>query len=149
MTDEKTREGDSDAPTTSKGGRTFTFKRSFTFGRPPPDDPNVTVVPGPASTFKWEWGGRENESPTDVSDFKPATYYEALSGRRDPMRNFFINARRVINAVFWIIAIGLPVGLVTLGIVTGQSLETVVFMGIFGAIIGLMLRTTFPRTPFG
>src|SRR5687767_3024561 len=82
------------------GGRTFTFKRMFTFGRPPPPETHrVKLVPGDTRTFKWEWRGPDcNDAPKPKPDdllspdTKPATYYEALSGRRDPMRNFFITA---------------------------------------------------------
>jgi hypothetical protein len=51
--------------------------------------------------------------------------------------------------VVTVIAIGIPVSLVLLGIVTGADLQTIVLFGIAGAIVGLMLKSTFPRTPFG
>jgi hypothetical protein len=142
--------------------RTFTFKKTFTFGRPPPDDPNLTVIPGETRSFKWQWGGNDpaiypaTDQPTDPAtksapgpDLEPATYYEVLTGRPDPNRDFFVNARRVINFVVWMIALGLPIGLVTLGIVVGADLQTIVLMGLAGLVVGFMFKTSFPRTPFG
>ena len=140
------------------GGRTFTFKRTFTFGAPPPPESlGVPSVPEDTRTFKWEWRGADRNPTADEApppgdllppDEKPATYYEALSGRRDPMREFFITARRTIRIGVWLIAIAIPVGLIALTVATGQSFETIVFVAIGGAIVGLMFATTFPKTPF-
>jgi hypothetical protein len=80
---------------------------------------------------------------------EPATYYEALTGIPDPMRSFFVTARRVMNIISWIVALGLPLALVTLGIVAGESPETIVVLGLAGLLIGMLVRHTFPRTPFG
>ncbi|CAN5580697.1 hypothetical protein BH23CHL6_BH23CHL6_00150 [soil metagenome] len=83
----------------------------------------------------------------DVED-DPATYYEALTGRRDPARDTFVSARRAINLLVWILALGLPIGLTALTIATGQSLDTIVFVGIGALIVGMMFRSSFPKTPF-
>jgi hypothetical protein len=143
-----------------RDARTFTFRRTFTLGRPTPsDDPNVTIVEGPAQTFEWKRGGglghddreaqRESvEEPPDKLIGKPMTYYEALSGKRDPQRDFFITGRRLLNLSVTLIAIALPIGLMALAFVTGADFQTIVFAGIGGAIVGLMLKTTFPKTPF-
>ena len=130
--------------------RTITFRRTFTHGKRPRDSAPISGPEG-GQTFKWEWRAGQNGPPPDDAlppDTEPATYYEALSGRRDPMRNFFINARRVIRAGVWIIAIGIPVALIALTVATGQSLETIVVVAIGGAIVGLLFATSFPKTPF-
>lgn len=138
---------------TPPSGRTFTFKRSFTFGRPPPqaDDPNATIIEGPTRRFEWTLGPPTDQAAGDDGGLgrPPETYYEALSGRPDPHREFLVTARRTLNLIVTLTAVAIPVGLVALTIVTGQTLETIVFAGIAGAIVGLMLKTTFPRTPFG
>lgn len=77
------------------------------------------------------------------------TYYEALSGRRDPQREFFMRARRIINTGATVIAIAFPVILVAGAIIAGADLQTIVVLGIGGAVVGLMFKTSFPRTPFG
>ncbi|HUG48749.1 MAG TPA: hypothetical protein VMP67_10105 [Candidatus Limnocylindria bacterium] len=107
---------------------------------------NFVAVPGGGvRTFEWRWPG---EGGQETADFEPATYYEALTGKRDPQRNFFITARRVMNVGVWVIALGLPIGLITLAIATGQTLETIVWVGIGASIVGMMFRVSFPRTPF-
>ncbi len=111
-----------------------------------PADGSFLTVPGSERTFVWQWPGKPGR---DVVEREPATYYEALTGKRDPDRNFFITARRAINLLVSAIALGLPIGLTALAIVTGQSLETIVFVGIGASIVGMMIRSSFPRTPFG
>jgi hypothetical protein len=110
-----------------------------------PHEGNFVAVPGSARTFKWRWS---SQTGPETAGFEPATYYEALSGKRDPQRDFFIASRRIINAVVWAIALGLPIGLTALTIGTGQSLETIVWVGIAAFIVGMMFRASFPRTPF-
>jgi hypothetical protein len=124
----------------------FTFRKSFTLGRRPRGDSDTEMNSDSARRFEWKWG---NPSAEPGSDSQPATYYEALTGRPDPMRDFFVTARRALNLVVTIIAIGIPIGLVSLGIITGADLQTIVVMGIAGMVVGLMIKTSFPRTPFG
>lgn len=109
-------------------------------------DTNVVAMPGSVHRFEWTLGGKQ---PERDAESEPATYYEALTGRPDPMRGFFVTTRRVLNVVTWVIALGVPVGLVTLGVVLGESTETIVIMGIAGLIVGMMFKVSFPRTPFG
>jgi hypothetical protein len=109
-------------------------------------DPVPVAVPGTTHKFEWTVGG--NEAERDPAP-EPATYYEALTGRPDPMRGFFVTTHRILNIVTWIIALGIPVGLVTLGVVLGESTETIVIMGIAGLIVGMMFKVSFPKTPFG
>jgi hypothetical protein len=96
--------------------------------------------------FEWTLGGKEAERHAEP---EPATYYEALTGRPDPMRGFFVMSRRILNIVTWTIALGIPAGLVTLGVVLGEPLESIVIMGIAGLIVGMMIKVSFPRTPYG
>jgi hypothetical protein len=143
------RRGPAHQPAPRPDRKTFTFRRTFTLGNAPPvdpDDPRATIVPGETHTFEWKWP--PDQEPSASSD-EPATYYEALSGRPDPMRDFFVRGRRALNLVVTLTALAIPIGLVTLAIVSGQQLETIVFAGIAGAIVGLMIKTTFPKTPFG
>lgn len=158
--------------------KTFSFEHTFSFGKQlpldavPPEvlerlrsggspsagelealrsalgEPGAVVAQGPVRKFTWTWGGTSDPSDSGAAP-KPATYYEALTGKPDPMRDFFITARRILNIGTWIIALGIPIGIVALAIATRQSFETVVFMGIAGAIVGMMFKTTFPKTPFG
>jgi hypothetical protein len=109
-------------------------------------DPNVVVVPGSVQKFEWNWKGNDLAPDTES---EPATYYEALTGKPDPMRGFFVTSRRLLNVVTWFIALGVPLGLVTLGIVTGASTETIFFMGFAGLLVGMLFKYSFPRTPFG
>jgi hypothetical protein len=109
-------------------------------------DPGVVAVPGSVHRFEWTLRGNEAEPEAEP---EPATYYEALTGRPDPMRGFFVMSRRILNIVTWIIALGIPAGLVTLGVVLGEPLESIVIMGIAGLIVGMMFKVSFPRTPFG
>ena len=127
------------------------FRKSFTIGRRPPDRELGETTPAGTRRFRWEWRRPETTTPTESGplDREPATYYEALSGRPDPMRDYFVNARRVLNWIVTATATGLPLGLVALGLLTGQSFETIFFMGLGGAIVGLMFHSSFPRTPFG
>jgi hypothetical protein len=111
-----------------------------------PGDPSVVAVPGSVHRFEWTLGSTQ---PEREGESDPATYYEALTGRPDPMRGFFVTSRRILNVVTWIIALGIPVGLVMLGIVLRESTETIVLMGIAGLIVGMMFKVSFPRTPFG
>jgi hypothetical protein len=43
----------------------------------------------------------------------------------------------------------IPVGLVVAAVLGGADLQAIVLLAIFGAIVGLMLKSTFPKTPFG
>jgi hypothetical protein len=107
---------------------------------------NVVIVPARARTFRWKWKG---DGPARATEPEPATYYEALTGRPDPMRGFFIRSRQLLDVVTWFIALGIPVALVTLGIVTGASSETIFFMGFAGLLVGMLFRQSLPKTPFG
>ena len=139
----------SNEPGTPHARRTFDFTRTFTFGRPPArDDPNVTIAEGPADTFEWKWGGVDESANEPDLGRKPRTYYEALSGKPDPHGDLFVRARRLLNLSVTLLAIALPIGLMTLAFATGADLQTIVFAGIGGAIIGLMFKSTFPKTPF-
>jgi hypothetical protein len=109
-------------------------------------DPNAVIVPGSVHRFRWTWKG--NDSTRDAGP-EPATYYEAFTGKPDPMREFFVTSRRLLDVVTWIVALGLPLGLVTLGIVTGASPDTIFFMGFAGLVVGMMFRYSIPKTPFG
>ena len=128
---------------------TFTFKRSFTIGKPPPDDPGVKIVEGPTRTFEWKLGPRAANADQPELEEEPATYYEALTGRRDPHREFFVTSRRLLNLTVTLIAIGIPVLLVAAGMLGGADLQTIVLLGVAGLVVGLMFKSTFPRTPFG
>lgn len=116
---------------------------------PPPDaarDDGMKTFPMGEQRFEWTWRGG---APEGVEKIAPATYYEALTGRPDPMRRFFVIARRVLNIATWLIVLGLPLGLITLGVAIGESSETIFFMGFFGLVVGMMFKFTLPRTPFG
>jgi hypothetical protein len=112
----------------------------------PTGDPNVVIVPGSVQKFEWNWKGNDLARDTES---EPATYYEALTGQPDPMRGFFVTSRRLLNVVTWLIAVGVPLGLVTLGIVTGESPDTIFFMGFAGLVVGMLFKHSFPKTPFG
>jgi hypothetical protein len=109
-------------------------------------DHNVAIVPASAQKFKWTW--KSNKQARETGS-EPATYYEALTGQPDPMRSFFVTARRLLDVVTWVIALGVPLGLVALAIVTGQAPDTIFFMGFAGLLVGMMFKRSFPRTPFG
>lgn len=108
--------------------------------------PDSVVVPGSVRSFEWSWS---NERGSRTADTQPATYFEALTGGRDPARSFLVTARRIINGLVWVIALGLPLVLVVVALATGQSAQTVVVVGIAAFAIGMMFRHSFPRTPFG
>jgi hypothetical protein len=146
--DQQPRSGDA-AQDEPPPARTFTFKRSFTFGRRPSADSHTETLPVGRREFKWELGAAKPAGVEANPEQEPATYYEALTGKPDPNRQFFITARRTLNLTVTILALAIPIGLVALGIVTGADLQTIVFMGIVGLIVGLMIKTSFPRTPFG
>lgn len=112
-------------------------------GRVLDGDSKVLFVEGPTKTIEWHWS-----DPDSATVPAPATYYEALTGRPDPQREFFVTSRRILNGIVTAIAIGLPLGLVLLGIAVGESAETIFFMGMFGLIVGLMLKKSLPGTPF-
>ncbi|HVM31214.1 MAG TPA: hypothetical protein VM305_10670 [Candidatus Limnocylindrales bacterium] len=78
----------------------------------------------------------------------PVTYFEALTGRRDPHREWFIAARRVLFVLGWVVTLAPMVLLLAAGLLSGESFETIFFMGLFGAIIGAFIRSSLPRTPF-
>jgi len=128
---------------------TFTFKRTFTIGKPPPDDPGVKIVEGPTRKFEWKLDSPAGDADQPELEDEPATYYEALTGRRDPQREFFVTSRRLLNVTVTLIALGIPVVLVAVGILGGADLPTIVLLGIAGLVVGLMFKSTFPRTPFG
>jgi hypothetical protein len=132
---------DPPVPKTPPAPGPFTLNFKLGFGKQPPKD-----VTGSEHRFEWTLGGEE---PKPDAESEPATYYEALTGRPDPMRAFFVTGRRILNVVTWIIALGIPTSLVTLGVVLGESTETIVLMGIAGLIVGMMIKVSFPRTPFG
>jgi hypothetical protein len=108
------------------------------------DAPDTVIVPGNLRRFEFEWRPKDRREEAE-----PTTYYEALTGQRDPARDFFITARRFINAVVWVIALGLPVAVIVLTMATGQPTQTVVIAGVAAAVVGQMFRASFPRTPFG
>lgn len=126
---------------------TFTLSRTFRFGKQPPSDAGVTIVPGRERRFEWTWSppGADSE---DTLEEEPVTYYEALTGQRDTLRDFFINARRMLKLISWILVLGLPALIVAVAVATGQTPETIVVMGIGALIVGLMFQRTLPRTPF-
>jgi hypothetical protein len=109
------------------------------------DDGASIVASGPVRAFEWRFDGSEGASARSA----PATYYEALSGRPDPAREWFVNARRGLSLIVTGLAIALPIGATALAIAVGESLETIVFVAIAASMVGLMIKTTFPRTPFG
>jgi hypothetical protein len=109
-----------------------------------PED--VKVVVAPPRKFEWRW---EGDKAARDRGTEPATYYEALSGRPDPMRGFFVTSRRLLDIVTWIVALGIPLGLVALGILTGESPETIFFMGFLGLFVGMLFKHSLPKTPFG
>lgn len=150
MSDDQQLPPDADEKHDPPAGKTFTFRRSFTFGRRPPPETDVDSIPISSREFKWELG--DTSEPVDAEpgrNEKPATYYEALTGKPDPNREFFLTARRGLNLIVTVLAFSIPIGLILLGIVTGADLQTIVFMGIAGLIVGFMIKTSFPRTPFG
>lgn len=160
------------------GTPTFSFERTFAFGKQLPadllspealerlraggslspeelealraavGDPEAALVAGPVRRFSWTLGGQDRDSEAGAVR-EPATYYEALTGKPDPMRDFFITGRRILNIGTWIIALGIPVGIVLLAVATRQSFETIVWMGIAASIVGIMFKSSFPKTPFG
>jgi hypothetical protein len=91
-------------------------------------DDGTILVEGPTQTRRWTWepgaGG-------------------ALPGlwRDEPPAN---GARRMFGIVVTLIALAIPVGLVLLGAATGEAADTILFMGLFGAIIGVMLKKSLP-----
>jgi hypothetical protein len=103
-------------------------------------------LPGEVRTYEWKWPTPTDQPPPVI---EPATYYELLSGREDPHREFFVTARQLLNVVAWVVAIGLPLLLVGIGVASGESPETIFFMGVFGLIIGVMIRKSIPRSLFG
>ncbi len=124
-------------------------------GFTPVDDPagnatpqpfDTVIIPGSTRKFEWQWTG---DGTAGDPEREPATYYEALSGRPDPMRGFFIASRRLLDVTTWIIALGVPLGLVLLGVIKGAPPETIFFVGVFGLIVGMLFKRSFPRTPFG
>jgi hypothetical protein len=134
-------EGATDAPHVIRG--------TFTFGTPP-DAPGASVVPGRTRQFEWRWehsAGEPNE-PGEPHVTDPATYYEALTGKPDPRRAAFISVRRALGLALWVVALAIPTVLVVLAISSGQSLETIVFMGAAGLLVGLLIRSSAPKTPF-
>jgi hypothetical protein len=94
-----------------------------------------------------EQAGPEEGEPIPIEEAQ--TYYEMLSGRPDPMRDFFVSARRMLNLVVTGIALGIPIVLVGLGIVARADAQTIVVMGVAGLVVGMMLKSSFPKTPFG
>jgi hypothetical protein len=109
-------------------------------------DRDTVIVPGSTQKFEWHWSG---DGTAGDPEREPATYHEALSGRPDPMRGFFIASRRLLDVTTWIIALGVPLGLVLLGVINGAPPETIFFVGLFGLIVGMLFKHSFPRTPFG
>jgi hypothetical protein len=146
MADQTEHRPEPNSSTELPGARSFTFRKSFSLGRRAPGDANAGLAPGTTHRFEWTW---DPPGTAPASNRQPATYYEALTGKPDPMRGFFVSARRTLNAIVTVIAVAIPVGLVTLGIVVGADLQTIVVMGIGGLVVGAMLKSTFPRTPFG
>jgi hypothetical protein len=108
-------------------------------------EPEARSVPLRARRFAWRSRPNDAEGATTS---EPATYYEALTGKPDPMRDFFVTGRRLLDVVTWIIALGLSLGLVALGIVTGASADTVV-IGLRRVAGGHVDQFSLPRTPFG
>jgi len=117
-----------------------------TISAPAAEGPMVGSVPILAREVLW------SPQLTDVEGVavtEPATYFEALTGNPDPMRGFFVTARRLLNIVTWIVALGVPLGLVAIGVVSGETPDTIVIMGFGGLVVGMLFRYSFPRTPFG
>ena len=143
---------------TTPEAKTLRFSRTLSFGTPPPADADLSQAQVTQRRWEWTWPPQQDTALADTADVEtpspdaldepPVTYYEMLTGRRDPHRSFFVAARRVGRLVTWTLVLGLPVLLVTIGVVTGQSLETIFFMGIFALIVGLMVQRSLPRTPF-
>jgi hypothetical protein len=129
-------------------GKTFSYRKTLSFGTPLPADEGATVVPGEIKRFRWQLGG-QNAEADGQPEVEPATYYEALTGKPDPNRSFFVSARRILSLVLTGIALGIPLLLIGLGLATGADIQTIVFMGVAGLIVGLMIKSSFPRTPFG
>lgn len=112
------------------------------------DQPGEAVgLAGDVRTYEWKWQKPADQTSPPVSE--PATYYELLSAREDPNRDFFLTARRMLNHVAWAAALGVPLLLVGLGMASGQSSETIFFVGVFGLIIGVMIRKSVPGPFFG
>lgn len=103
------------------------------------------LVEDSTRTFEWKWDGPKAEAELGR---RPVTYYEAFTGKPDPARDFFVTSRRILNVILWVLTLGVPLALVALAIATGQSAESIFFIGVFGLIIGAMFRMSMPRTPF-
>ena len=112
-------------------------------------DPIIGSVPIGAYGFTWRPPSDDTEGNTTEPATEPATYYEAMTGQPDPIRGFFVTARRLLNLVTWIVALGVPAALVVLGVATGEAPETIFFMGLAGLIFGLLFKFSLPKTPFG
>jgi hypothetical protein len=99
---------------------------------------------GPTTIHEWRYEPGVEQEPEPA----PRTYYEALTGRPDPAAARLVKVGRAIHLLVTLLAIGLPIGLTLLMIALGEPLETIVFFAIGASIVGLMLKSTFPRTPF-
>lgn len=53
-------------------------------------------------------------------------------------------AHQILRRIAVAVGLAIPIGMLVLGLATGQTQETVVFMTIGGAIVGVMLMTSFP-----
>jgi hypothetical protein len=108
--------------------------------------PDAALVPGGQRTWQWRWEHRPTDAQPAVED--PQTFYELFSGRPDPNRERFILARRALDVLTWALIIGIPIALIVLALATGQPAENAFYFGIFGLIVGAMIRKSIPR-PFG
>jgi hypothetical protein len=104
----------------------------------------TTIITSPTTVHEWRHDPATAHQPAPV----PRTYYEALTGRPHPATDRLISVGRSLHLLVTLLAIGLPIGLTALMISLGESLETIVFVAVGASIVGLMLRSTFPRLAF-
>jgi hypothetical protein len=133
--------------------RTFTFRRTFTFGKPPATGPDGVTVSGPEKTIEWSISRPDEPSAEPNGDEPglgrpPKTYYEAFTGRPDPHLKFFVSGRKWLKRAVNVTALAFPIIGLAIGFLSGSDLLTTLLIGFGGAIIGLMLKTSFPKTPF-
>lgn len=119
-------------------GKTFSF--GFSSGEPPADLRKDSDASPQIATKRYEckFGGGAERPP----EREPATYYKALTGQPNPMRDFFITSRWILSIVTWAFANALPVGALILALATHQSSETVFFIVFAATLVAGMIKAT-------
>ena len=150
-------QGNEPAPNPGGPRRRGGFNFNLSFGRKPPitgraADPDDSSSTEDVREFRIEFAdGKLRVKDGDVTDSPPEEAPDAEAEMWERLGRVGTGAypdtarlHRALRTVVMLLGLAVPVALCVVGLATGQSGETVVFMTLGGLIVGAMFISSFP-----